>query len=376
MENTNQTKSGFNLLIAVFLVIIGGLSILNLFIEAPFILVSERRVPERIPTLSASTVTSGDFMYGFEPFAADNFPFREQFRTLRAATVFGAFLQTDKDGIYMDSHGIGSFSHINADSVSLLADKILVVSESLGEMNVFYAFIPDKSIFSNRAMPGFDYVLTESLLRSRLSPHEFTFIPLVDAMSADSFYRTDLHWNQTEIHDVVDALSAAMGVYVDFSRFTVEFAGDFRGGYAGQLALPTAAEPLYFLTNPTVSAFYLNMGNGELEVGPVYDLNLFRGLDPYDIFLRGAQPIVVLENVNANSDRHLYLFRDSFGSSLAPILADAYAKITLIDFRFIDLRTLHKIIEFRPGSDVLFLYSSGILNQSDMLLVPARSFYD
>ena len=369
MENTKQTKRGYMLLVIVFTVIIGGLSIINLFVEAPFILISERRVPERMAALSASNVASGDFMQQFEPFAADNFPFREQFRTIRAAAVFGLLLQTDKDGIYMDLHGIGSFVEVDAVSVALAADKIQVVAESLGDMNVFFAFIPDKSIYAQRAMPGFDAALTEQILRERL-PDTFTFIPLVDAMDADSFYRTDLHWDQTQIGGVVDMLSDAMGIEITQDNFTAELAGDFRGVYVGQLALPTAAEPLYFLENPNISAFYINMGTREFEPGPVYDLDLFYGIDPYDIFLRGAQPLVVLENPNADSERHLYLFRDSFASPLAPILADAYATITLIDFRFIDLRTVHQIIDFRPGSDVLFLYSSGILNQSDMLLIP------
>jgi len=369
VEPIKQTKRRSLVLIAVLLVLIGGLSVLNLFTEAPFILESERRVPDRMPTLSPQTLTSGDFMDGFEPFAADHFPFREQFRTLRAITVFGPLLQTDKDGVYLDAHGIGSFAAIDTASIEQAADRIQVVADGLDGLNIFFAFIPDKSIYAGRTLPGFDPVAAERILRERL-PDSFTFIPLVDAMSADSFYRTDLHWDQVQIEGVVEALRAAMDLEVDWGQFTRELAGDFLGVYAGQLALPVRPEPLYILTNPNVTAFYLNMGSRELEAGPVYDLDRFLGIDPYDIFLSGAQPLVVLENPNATSDRHLYLFRDSFSSSLAPILASAYARITLIDFRFLDLRTLHQLVEFRPGSDALFLYSSGILNNSDMLLIP------
>ena len=346
---------------------------LNLVMQPPDILISERRVRERRPNMSFDAIVSGDFMAGFEDYAADRFPFREGFRLVHAATVFGPFLQTDKDGVYFDSHGIGSFRAVDADSVKLMADKIMAVADGLEGLNFFYAFIPDKSIYADRAMPGFDHNLVEELLRDRLCPESFTFISLVEALSANSFYRTDLHWCQLHTQATVNALGEAMGFEFGLGQrrqFSRQFAGWFWGGYAGQLALPVRAERLYFLENPYIRAFYMNMGTREFEEGPVYDLNLFHGIDPYDIFLRGAQPLIVLENENATSDRALYIFRDSFASSLAPILASIYSRVTLIDFRFIDLRAVHMLVDFTAGADVLFLYSSGILNNADMLLIP------
>jgi len=340
--------------VVVFLGIIYGLAVLNLFWDAPALLVSERRMREQLPKFSF------DFMEGFEGYAADRFPFRDGFRALQAAVVFGAFLQTDNDGIYFDSHGVGSFTALDMESAKLLVEKIRVVSDGLPDMNTFFAVVPDKSVFSDRAMPGFDYDLVR----------DFTSVSLIDALSADSFYRTDLHWCQVSIDGVVDALGDAMGFRVDFGEFTRRYAGQFHGGYAGQVALPVRGEPLYFLELPGLRAYYMNMGTREFEEGPVYDLARFGGIDPYDIFLSGAQPLIVLENDNAPADRVLYIFRDSFGSSIAPVLAAAYSRVVLVDFRFIDLRTLHTLIDFTPGADALFLYSAGILNNAEMLMIP------
>ncbi|MCL2170412.1 MAG: hypothetical protein FWB74_10370 [Defluviitaleaceae bacterium] len=348
--------------------IIGGLSLINLFFTPPDILLSERRLREQRPALSLDSLTSGDFMADFEPYAADAFPFRDTFRALRAAATFGAFLQTDKDGIYFEQTGIGSFAATNAESVALLADKIAAIANGLEGLNIFYAIIPDKSIFANRTMPGFDNALVEQIKTERL-PH-LQFIPLIDALTAQSFYRTDLHWNQVRIGEVADALGNTMDFTVNHDNFTKHYAGQFHGGYAGQFALPVRTESMYFLHNPYIRAFYMNMATREFEEGEVHDLSMFGGLDPYDIFLRGIQPLVKLTNENAATYRTLYIFRDSFASSLAPILADAYAKIFLIDFRFIDLRTVHEILDFAPGSDALFLYSGGILNNAEMLMIP------
>ena len=57
------------------------------------------------------------------------------------------------------------------------------------------------------------------------------------------------------------------------------------------------------------------------------------------------------------------MFRDSFGSSLAPLLASGYRTITLVDLRYITSAELGKYLEV-TDQDVLFLYSTLLLNNS------------
>ena len=85
--------------------------------------------------------------------------------------------------------------------------------------------------------------------------------------------------------------------------------------------------------------------------------------DKYDIFLSGAKPIITVINPNAKENKELILFRDSFGSSLAPLLIENYSKITLVDIRYISSSILDKYIDFEK-QDVLFLYSTLVLNQN------------
>ena len=55
--------------------------------------------------------------------------------------------------------------------------------------------------------------------------------------------------------------------------------------------------------------------------------------------------------------------RDSFASSLAPLLVSGYRKITLVDLRYISGDMIGNFIDFKD-QDVLFLYSTLILNNS------------
>ena len=99
------------------------------------------------------------------------------------------------------------------------------------------------------------------------------------------------------------------------------------------------------------------------KTNPVYDLSKLDSKDLYDVYLSGARSLLTIENPNASTDRELILFRDSFGSSMAPLLVQGYAKVTLVDVRYIQPDMLEKFVDF-GGKDVLFLYSTLVLNNS------------
>ena len=79
--------------------------------------------------------------------------------------------------------------------------------------------------------------------------------------------------------------------------------------------------------------------------------------------MNGADALIEITNPNSKTDKELILFRDSFGSSLAPLLTDGYAKITLVDIRYIQSSMIGNFIEF-DDQDVLFIYSTLLLNSS------------
>ena len=84
------------------------------------------------------------------------------------------------------------------------------------------------------------------------------------------------------------------------------------------------------------------------------------------MYLSGAQALLRIENPHAETDRELVIFRDSFGSSLAPLLTRGYKTVTLVDIRYISSQLLGQFLTFR-NQDVLFAYSALILNNSATL---------
>ena len=104
------------------------------------------------------------------------------------------------------------------------------------------------------------------------------------------------------------------------------------------------------------------------DTTPIYDLDLFSGQDGYDLFLSGTQPLLRIDNPAGEDGKTLVVFRDSYGSSLTPLLTEAYSTVYVVDIRYTNANTLTMYekmgrVDF-SGADVLFAYSSLILNSN------------
>ena len=115
---------------------------------------------------------------------------------------------------------------------------------------------------------------------------------------------------------------------------------------------------------------YTRSGNNPLNIdfvdGELYKEEYFKNVDPYDLFLEGTQkPLFIIENENATTDKELIVYRDSFGSSLVPLLVEGYKKITVVDVRYMatSLIDSNNLIDYKDGQDVLFIYSTDVFEQ-------------
>ena len=341
-----------NLLITLLFSLALGAGLLGLaFVPSPEVLQSERRKPAAPPVFSDQR--DGRWMQKFESYLADKFPLREQLRTLRAFTALYLFRQTDKDGLYLENGHAGKFEALNEKEARRAAALIAGLAADYPQQRLYYAVIPDKSIYAKRSFPGYDPARLREITAPLLTG--LTEIDLVPGLSLNSYYRTDLHWDQAKLRPLIEALGGAMG-FTPRWEYVPRDLGPFHGVYAGQMALPMRSDEMTVLDGTgEISAQYFDTKAGGFAPGPVYHSDKVTGRGPYDVFLNGAQALITLDNPDASGERELYLFRDSFGSSIAPLLTPYYSRVTLIDLRYINARVLPEYVEFAPGADVLFL---------------------
>lgn len=191
------------------------------------------------------------------------------------------------------------------------------------------------------------------------------YIDIFGDLELSDYYRTDAHWRQEQITDVARHLAGAMGVNPATEYETKELENPFYGVYYGQLALHGQPDTLYYLDNDVLENCIVYDYENRAE-NKIYDMEKTTGNDMYEIFLGGSKSLISIENPNAKTDRELVMFRDSFGSSIAPLLAEDYAKITLVDIRYLPVERIGNYIDFKD-QDVLFLYSTSVLNHSETL---------
>ena len=98
-----------------------------------------------------------------------------------------------------------------------------------------------------------------------------------------------------------------------------------------------------------------------MQESPIYNHDQLNSSDPYNIFLSGAKKgHVLIENPNVNNGKKLIVFRDSFGSSIAPLFVQDYQTIILVDLRVMSCMSL-RMVDFQDA-DVLFMLSALVLN--------------
>ena len=345
-------------------VVIFGFALLGVLMPDGDISLSERRPLKQPPKLSADAILSGDYTADFEEYAADQFPIRDTFRRIKAYAVYYLFRQGDNNGVYLQDGYASKLEYpLNEDSIQRAAQVFKKVYDKyLTESRVYLSIIPDKNAFmaENGGYPAIDYARFVDMMTQRTPFMEY--IPIDHLLELEDYYRTDTHWRQERIVDVAAHLGEAMGAELKGEYNEAVLDKPFYGVYCGQAALPLPAETLYYLTNDTLEGCSVYDHETGRHIG-VYDLEKAGGQDPYEIFLSGSKSLLTIENPACDNGKELIIFRDSFGSSIVPLLAEGYSTVTVVDIRYMSSDMLGRFVDFH-GQDVLFLYSTLVLNNS------------
>ena len=230
---------------------------------------------------------------------------------------------------------------VNENTIKNNVKKINNIFENhLNNMNVYFSTIPSKEYYldnENSANNEFKYM--ENMIKSELN-ESIKYIEISDTLDLTNFYKTDMHWKQESL--------AKTTYYKELNDTTI------------------GPDELIYLTNSMIenSTVY----NEEKNIQePVYNLARTEETNnKYDVFLSGATAIQEIENKSINNGKKLIIFRDSFGSSIVPLLIKDYGEILLVDIRYVNSNLLSNYIDFNEyeNQDVLFLYNSRVINKS------------
>lgn len=355
--------------IAVMSALVSVFSVWNMLKLPDEYSLSERRQLAQLPELSGKNIISGDFMDDFEVYAADQFPLRDKVRSIKAFTELNIFRKSDVNGLYMkDGHIVKKEKPVDTEMLDYAGEKFRYIYDTFidgSNAQLYLSVIPDKSYYLSDGRITFDYKEFVTEMQERAD--YMTYIDISHLLEADDYYKTDSHWKQECIQDVAQELAEAMGSDVKCTYQENILDVLFYGVYYGQLGLSGEPDTIKYLTNKTIEGCIVtSYGTGSPQESVMYNMEKAQDKDPYEMFLSGTEPFIIIENPAADTERELVIFRDSFGSSLAPLMTEGYSKITLIDIRYMQSSFIGNFIEF-DSQDVLFLYSAVLLNNSTAL---------
>ena len=326
---------------------------------------SERRKLAALPKFTFSSFENGSFAKNFETASLDQFPLRDNFRTLKALAQYKLFGFADNNGIYVaNGFAAKQLYPLSEASVKNAAEKINSICENFLDSSnkIVVAVAPDKGFYlaEKSGHLTLDYARLSEILRQNAPVGDY--VDLTEVLSAECYYKTDTHWRQDKIAPAAEKIAAALGVSLEDS-YTISTATDnFYGVYYGQSALPLPAEQINYVISDAING--ASVYNAETKTtGGVYDFDKLSGKDPYEFFLSGSVSLLKITNPAQQNGKRLVVFRDSFGSSLVPYLIGAYSEITVADTRYMSPSLLSDYVDF-DGCDVLFLYSTLLLNDS------------
>ena len=292
----------------------------------------------------------------------DNFYQRETFRKLKTSVELDVFKKQDVNKIYKyNDFLVEQIYPLDEKSATNLTNKINYIKESyLNETNkIYYSIIPDKNYYTDNSHLKLDYDKMQQIMENNLNGLQY--IDIFQDLSLDSYYYTDSHWKQEKLQNVAKTIAENMNFSIT-QNYNEQKVATFKGVYAGQLPINTKEDEIKILVNNVIAD--ANAYNYETkEQGGIYNFKKLTGYDKYDIYLSGATPLIEISNANNKTNKTLVIFRDSYASSLAPLLTEGYSKITLVDTRYISPKILNEYVDFE-NADILFLYSTLVINNS------------
>ena len=332
-------------------------SICNVLIPDEEISTSERRRLNEFPKFELTN----EYISKLEDYLLDHFPLRDNFRSIKAKFNYKLLNKLDNNNIYLkDNYIFKSNYPTNKESINNFINIIESLKGHLTENNKTYLMIvPDKNYYlndKNFLQIDYDYIYKE------LEKLDMEMIDIRKELSIDDYYETDTHWKQERLNKVVKAMSKTMDFEYEEIKYKENKYNNFYGVYYGESALNRKPETLTYLTNDLLDEVEVKYFENK-DLNKIYNINNLTNFDSYDVYLDGPSSFIEIFNDKSKSNKELVIFRDSFGSSLSPLLVNYYKKITIIDNRYFRSDFLKDVIEFKD-QDILFMYSTLLINDS------------
>lgn len=356
----------------VFITVLFGLTIMNLMSPDRVFSDKENRYLEKKPKFSFEKLVDGEFTEKYEKYVTDQFVSRDKWTQVKTLCEL-AMQKKDNNGVYFGKDGYLLGKHDDTDidkvqekkNINYLAGFIDRYAQKLGNDRVSCMIVPTSGAILKDKLPpyatGYDQNSLIDSVKSSLKGG--TFVDVRDTLSKHRdeyiYYKTDHHWTSLGAYYSYLEWCKDTGIKpikedeFTWKPITEEFYGTH---YSKANFYNIAPDEINIMEPKEKKSYKVVYNNGEKTADTLYNDSFLSKRDKYSVFLSGNNPIVDITTENKNG-RNLLIVKDSFGHSFAPIAANNFENIHMIDFRYFSM-SIDEYIKEKNITDILVMYNT------------------
>lgn len=340
---------------------------------------NENRYLAQFPEISLDSILNCDFQDGLEKYINDQILGRDEWITIK--TAIQKFVgDTDIGGAYVGKDGY-DFEKITQDDVDqrLVDRNIAQIQEffatssaKIDKSRLTFLLVPTSGLVLEDKLPAnaplFDQTAIIEAVEQGMEDYNFVDVRTILTEHKDEgvYYRTDHHWTSLgallAYGEYCDSVGLSFDVE-DYKEITVT--ENFRGSlYSKILDYDSAYDAIkIYEKGGSDSSFVVTLDGWQSD--GFYHYNQLEEKDKYLFFFGGNYAEVVISSSledavggseNVSEERNLLLVKDSFANCFAPLVAEDYDNVYMIDLRFFR-GDMQEYMEANNITDVLVLYN-------------------
>ena len=200
MKNNKVTK-----ILIVYTALIGSLGII---LKDNEISKTERRKLKQTPILSYEKISNGSYFTELDDYTLDQIPARDVFRKIKGITSKYFFNIKAENGVYEKDGYLFEITKTSENSLDYFVNKINEISKNF-QSNVYFVKVPDKEYYKDNIIKK-DYNLIDDKLKNLDS--NIKQISISEELSLKDYYKTDIHWINSNLEKVTNKIKSVMGL--------------------------------------------------------------------------------------------------------------------------------------------------------------------
>lgn len=317
----------------LFCLFIAGFGVLHLVLPDRDFSPTENRNLSTFPVFSWETLVDGSFTADLEEYLSDQFPMRDDWMGLKARYEYLLGKREFHNVFLSGDTLISKITDTSRAEQNLEQIKKLLENT---DKPVYLGLIPTAAEIWKDQLPEGAPVFDQKAYLEKAQELGSIWVDMIGVLGDHSdehiFYRTDHHWTSLGAYYGYTALLEAAGVEVpalgEGKTVSDSFFGTLYSTSGIHWLEPDTIE--YYVFDDAVT-----VENGLTgEIGGLYVESKLEEKDKYSSFLGGNNPLYIIRNPNAATDRKILVVRDSYTDSLAPFLSQTYSEVHLVDLRY------------------------------------------